>query len=405
MKIIQIIFILFLMCNSCNERNETSTGKDNTVTNEQSLIIMEQDYSTAIKLASKVNKLLFIDFYTTWCAPCKQLNELVFQNDSIRQILGKDFVLLKYDAENDTIFHLSKKHHVNSYPTAIVLNQNGYVVNRKYGFSGEDFQSLSNSVIKFTNESTDLNKQNKYLKGYSNTIDETKYPKFYNDYVNRIIKKVQPSELGEFFSGKQSFLKEEDFTPLFYFGRDAPSHVGDIILKDKQKYFNLYGEQDVEVLLYFMSSAKFNEAITEDNQKKYDQAIEFTKKALSQGWVDDMLTSFEIERLKTQNNWDGVFKIYEERKNRDDISEGEINHICWDVYKNCDDQQIIAKCIDWMKELTNNNPEFSYLETYAFLLHKSGDKKLAKEVAEKALQIAKEQGKSITSLEKLLKEI
>lgn len=41
------------MCNSCNERNETSTGKDNTVTNEQSIIIMEQDYTTAIPFLSQ----------------------------------------------------------------------------------------------------------------------------------------------------------------------------------------------------------------------------------------------------------------------------------------------------------------------------------------------------------------
>jgi thiol-disulfide isomerase/thioredoxin len=390
---------------SCNEKNGSSTAKGNTTTNEQNLIIVEQDYTTATELASKENKLLFIDFYTTWCAPCKKLDELVFQNDSIKQILGRDFILLKYDAENDTVFHLSKKHHISSYPTAIVLNRKGYVVNRKYGFSGEDFQSLSENVLEFTDESADLNKQNKHLKGYSNTIDETNYPKFYNDYVNRTIKKVQPSDFDAFFKGKQNFLKEEDFTPLFYFGRNAPSHIGDIILKDKQKYFDLYGEQDVEVLLYFLSATKFNEAITEDNQEKYDQAIAFTKKALSQGWIDDILPSFEVERLKTQNNWDGVFKIYEERKNRNDISEGEINHICWDVYKNCEDQQVVAKCIDWMKELTDKDPEFAYLDTYVFLLHKSGDKKLTKEVAERALKTAKKQGKSATSLEKLLEEL
>ncbi|MEO0686349.1 MAG: thioredoxin family protein, partial [Cyanobacteria bacterium J06649_11] len=117
------------------------------------LIIVDQDFMEATKIAKEQNKLLFIDFYTTWCAPCKQLDKLVFQDDSIKQILGEEFVLLKYDAENDTVFHLSKKHHVSSYPTAIVLNRDGYVVSRKYGFPGEDFQSLSKSVLDFTQES------------------------------------------------------------------------------------------------------------------------------------------------------------------------------------------------------------------------------------------------------------
>ena len=67
MKIIQIISILFVLY-SCNEKNRTATLKDN-ITNEQNLIIVEQDYTAATDLASKENKLLFIDFYTTWCAP------------------------------------------------------------------------------------------------------------------------------------------------------------------------------------------------------------------------------------------------------------------------------------------------------------------------------------------------
>lgn len=400
MKSVQIFLIVFSFF-ICPNKGKALTKE----TTNHELVVIDQDFVKATKLASEQNKLLFIDFYTTWCAPCKQLDKLVFQNDSIRKILGKDFILLKYDAENDTVFHLSKKHHVSSYPTAIVLNREGYVVNRKYGFPGEDFQSLSENVLEFTDESIDLNKQDKYLKGYSNTIDPNKYPKFYNDYVNRTIKKVQPSDFDAFFIGKKNFLKEEDFTPLFYFARYAPSNIGDIILKDKQKYFDLYGKQDVELLLYFISSAKFNEAITEDNQEKYDQAMAFTKKALDQVWLDQILPRFEIDRLKAQNNWNGVFLIYEERKNRNEISEAEINHICWDVYKNCDDQKVIAKCIDWMKELTDKNPEFAYLDTYVFLLHKSGNKNLTREIAEKALKAAKEEGENATSLEKLIEKL
>jgi len=394
MKAFQI-FLIALLAFGCADKSKTETIN-------YELEVIDQDFAKATELASEQNKLLFIDFYTTWCAPCKQLDKLVFQNDSIKQILAKDYILLKYDAENDTVFHLSKKHHVSSYPTAIVLNRKGYVVNRKYGFPGNNFESLSKNVLDFTEQSAELNSQNEYLKGYSNTIDETKYPKFYNDYVNRTIKKVQPSDFDTFFSGKKHFFKEEDFTPLFYFGRNAPSNIGDIILKDKQKYFELYGEQDVEILLWLLTSTKFNEAISENNDEKYDNAVAFTKRALSQGWVNDILPAREIDRLKAQNKWGDVFKLYEERKNRDGLDEEEINYISWDVYKNCDDQQVIAKCIDWMKEVTDKNPELAYLDTYAFLLYKSGNNKKTKEVAEKAIEAAKKEGENTKKLEELI---
>ncbi len=352
MKIILIATIALLLF-SCNiDTNKASIVNINSTTDGQSLIVVDQDYKKAKEIASEEGKLLFIDFYTTWCAPCKQLDRLVFQKDSITQMMSKDFVLLKYDAENDTIFHLSKKHHVSSYPTAIVLNQDGFVVNRKYGFPGEDFQTLSQSVMDFTNEAINLNKGNKYLKGYSNTIEETRYPQFYIDYVNRTNTKPQTASIVDFLNSRPDFFKEEDFTPLFYFGQFAPANVGDIIVKDKEKYFDLYGKQDVELLLFFITSGKFSEAIAENSQEKYNETVAFAKQALSQDWLDDILPRFEIDLLKAQNKWDEVFTLYEERKNRGDLSEGELNHFCWGVYKNCDDPEVISKSIAWMKDLS-----------------------------------------------------
>ena len=179
----------------------------------QKLIIIEQDYEKAKRLANQVNKLLFIDFYTTWCAPCKELDKFVFQNDSIRNLLGKDFVLLKYDAEKDTVFHLSKKHHVSSYPTGIILNKDGFVLNRKYGFPGNDSLSLQNKVIEFTDESIELNKENKILAGYSNKIISSKYPEFYIDYVNRTNTKINKSELSSYLNNTSDKFSEEYFAP------------------------------------------------------------------------------------------------------------------------------------------------------------------------------------------------
>ncbi|MBC8884118.1 thioredoxin family protein [Flavobacterium piscinae] len=221
---------------------------------------------------------MFIDFYTTWCAPCKKLEKLIFQNDSIQKIIGKDFVLLKYDAEKDIAFNLSKKHHVSSYPTAIILNQNGYVINRKYGFPGKDLSELSNMVLEFTNKSIELNNENFIIEGYSNTIDISNYPKFYIDFINRTNTKLNISEIDYYFNNTKDKFSEEYFSTLIYFGRDATINLADIVLNNKQRYIDLYGEMDVETLLFFLASAKFKNAISEINQEKYDEAVMFIKK-------------------------------------------------------------------------------------------------------------------------------
>ncbi|WP_299671454.1 thioredoxin family protein [uncultured Polaribacter sp.] len=275
--------------------------KSNITIEHQNLIAIDQDYKEALKIASKEDKLIFIDFYTTWCAPCKKLDKWVFQNDSIKNIFKKDFILLKYNAENDTIFHLSKKHHVSSYPTGLVLNKKGFVLNRKYGFPGEDFQSLSENVLKFANESIELNKASKIIVGYSNTIDVTQYPNFYVDYVNRTNTKVNPSELHAYFNSKKDILSEEYFSPLLYFARDVSDTIANITLKNQKKYVDLYGKTDVEILMYFLTSGKFEKAISEKNQVKYDKAVVYAKTALNKKWTDDILPYFEKEFQKALN--------------------------------------------------------------------------------------------------------
>jgi thiol-disulfide isomerase/thioredoxin len=260
----------------------------------QKLTIIEQDFNEAIKLAKQENKLLFIDFYTTWCEPCKKMDKLFFQNDSLSQLIADDFILLRYNAENDSVFHLSKKHHVSSYPTGLILNKNKYVVNRKYGFSGEDAEELSENIIKFTNISIDLNHQNKFLRGYSNIIDVSKYPQFYIDYVNRDNTKVTSTEeFKSFWNKKHDILSEEYFSPLVYFATDVPTTTANNFLKNKEKYTELYGETDVNIALFFLSIGQFEFAITTKSQEKFDEATAFSIQAMGEESAKQLLSNFE----------------------------------------------------------------------------------------------------------------
>lgn len=371
----------------------------------QGLITIDQDFNKALSLAAQEDKMVFIDFYTTWCAPCKKLENLVFQNDSIKNILKKDFILLKYNAEDDSVYNLSKKHHISSYPTGLILNKRGYVVNRSYGFSGENFQSLSTSVIEFTKESSALNAKNKIIKGYSNTIDITRYPQFYIDYINRTNTKIRTSVVNEYWRSREDVLSEEYFSTLLYFANEAADPIAEDALANKANYTELYGTTDVETLMYFLTSGKFKRAISEKDQQKFDEAIHFARKALSEEWINDVVSSFERKFLIAQDKWEQVFTLYENQKKEGKLSNGAINHFCWDIYKKCNDPQVIDKCLIWMKQVTEEEPSYAYLDTYAFLLYKSGDKTETKRIAQLAIEAAKKENESTKNLEALLKKL
>jgi thioredoxin-related protein len=411
MKTFILIAVVLLLSGCKNEKTSSKTNekvevteKDLTINNEK-LIVVEQDYNKALEIASLEDKSIFIDFYTTWCLPCKKLDKLVFQNDSIKELLGQNFVLLKYDAEKDTVFHLSKKHHVSSYPTGIILNKEGFVLNRKYGFPGRDALSLQKNVIEFTEKSIALNKKNKIIKGYSNKIDASVYPRFYTDYVNRTNTRTNTSELNDYFINTRNKFSEAYFSTLMYFGRDAPVSIADMVLNNKLKYINFYGKQDVETLLYFLTSAKFNVAIAEISQEKYNEAVAFTKNALNEKWVNDILPSYKKDYLKAQNKWNEIFEINKKLKDKGELDNGYINHFSWEVYEDCDDQKVIKKCLEWMKELTIKEPTYAYLDTYAYLMYKSGNKKETRRIALLAIKAAKKEDKNTKSIKELINKL
>jgi len=411
MKTFKLIVLTLLLFGCKNEKKSTITKynsidiEQDLAINNQDLIVVDQDYDKALKIASKMDKSIFIDFYTTWCAPCKELDKLVFQNDSIQKILKKNIILLKYNAENDTVFHLSKKHHVSSYPTGLILNKNGYVINRKYGFPGNDFEVLSTNVLDFIKESVELNEKSQVLKGYSNKIDVSKYPKFYIDYVNRTNTKINNSELRDYLINTSDKFSEEYFSTLAYFGRDAPVNIANLVLKNKQKYIDSYGKLDVDILMYFLAGGKFEQAIDEKSRKKFKEAVIFAKAGLSSKWTDTMVPAFEKEFLKAQDKWYEVYEINQKLKDNGKFDNGYINHFSWQVYKDCDDQKVIKKCLNWMKEVTDEEPTYLYLDTYAHLLYKSGNNEDAKNIALLALEVGKNEDDRTASIEKLIKKL
>jgi len=404
MKIIKFLIIVSIICGS-ELAIKADVASDMIMNSHQALIVIEQDYAQAVTLANKENKLIFIDFYTSWCAPCKKLDQLVFQNDSIQHLLGKDIILLKYDAENDTVFHLSKKHHVSSYPTGLILNEDGYVVNRKYGFQGDNVDSIYQDVALFINESKILNDKGSIIKGYANKVDVSIYPKFYVDYVNRVNTKKDASEINEYWNAQSNIFSEEYFSTLLYFAGEASDNIINTTLHNRAKYLDLYGKTDIEILMYFFTMGKFSKAISTNNQSNYDQAVKFAKSALSQEWLDDVLSSFNKEFLKAQNKWSEVLEINTQLKQNGKFDNGYVNHFSWQVYENCQDHKVIEKCLKWMREVTLSEPIYQYLDTYAHLLYKKGDNAEAKKVALSAVAAGKREEERTVSTQQLIDKI
>jgi thioredoxin-related protein len=63
------------------------------------IVFFEGTWQEVLQEAQKQKKGIFVDVYTTWCAPCKWLDKEVFSQASVGDFFKQHFISYKIDAE------------------------------------------------------------------------------------------------------------------------------------------------------------------------------------------------------------------------------------------------------------------------------------------------------------------
>jgi thiol:disulfide interchange protein len=90
----------------------------------------------ALSKAESAQKLVLVDVYTTWCGPCKMLDRTTWVDEKVVQFLSEKVVAIKIDAEKGEGPAIARKYAVRGYPTLLLLNAKGEVVDKAMGYLG-----------------------------------------------------------------------------------------------------------------------------------------------------------------------------------------------------------------------------------------------------------------------------
>lgn len=99
---------------------------------EESRAFAHLSFDDALAAAKKDNKVVMVDFFTTWCPPCKKLDQVTWQDPRVIAWLGEKSVALKIDAEKETA--LAARFGVNAYPTMVFVEPDGREIGRVMGY-------------------------------------------------------------------------------------------------------------------------------------------------------------------------------------------------------------------------------------------------------------------------------
>jgi len=133
-----VFFISFCFVFFAFKSNETSVG----------ISFQSISLSAAKAVALKTNKFIFIDAYTSWCGPCKQMAATTFKDLEVGKLFNAKFINLKIDCEKDPDgYDISATYKVRAYPTLLIIDGTGKLIKQVVGFqTTEKLIALANSL-------------------------------------------------------------------------------------------------------------------------------------------------------------------------------------------------------------------------------------------------------------------
>ena len=406
----------------------------------QGIIFRQDDWQNVLTQAKAQKKLIFVDIYTVWCGPCKEMDKKTFTETSVGDKFNARFINYKIDAEKGFGITLAKRYSATAFPTCLFVDANENLVYKQEGLlRAPDLLKEADMVLNNQANAKPLFALDKlYNEGRKDSEFLYEYigvRSLYNGVDNKAlvdeyIKSLNPIQ----------YSADKTLRLVVSNGFKIDGKAFDLLLKFREKAEGLFEGGVEKVNRAFSESINevFSEALKNKNQTLFDQAIAANLKSLpntadrvndknklafylamkdvnkfteaAEQYLDQYVMFVQIESIRKQDTWE-YEKIMQAYKLgiRDSVGAGaplyqtlkreakytmarltsnELNDVVKAFYDQVDDKTKLIKAVAWAKrslELVETPDNF---HSYAQLLLKLGDKQEAFNVEQKAYDVA-----------------
>ncbi|WP_149304505.1 thioredoxin family protein [Pareuzebyella sediminis] len=197
-------------------------------------------FEEAIKTSKELNRPIFIDFSTSWCGPCRQMDNLVFSDSIIGDFYNKNFICLKFDAEKGEGITLANKFEINAYPTLLFLSPQLETELKHIGYRGpKEFLELGYTVV---NEKTaDIT----HLNSLIDDEDIMEFSSFLSAYPSQLEKDLA---LLDYF---RNIPQNKWYAPQFFYLIEDHAHsifspLSKLVVENRIRYSEMYGKERID---------------------------------------------------------------------------------------------------------------------------------------------------------------
>ncbi len=372
----------------------------------------------ALVKAQKEDKLIFIDFYTVWCGPCKALAKGVFMDAEIGDFYNKNFINLKLDAEKEGK-EAAQKYEIKAYPTLLFVGADGKQVHR----GGTASMTTLSDAIAFAEKALDMQDEVFGIEYFKEMYAEKKEDEvFLKAYLNELLKyRMDAIEVAENWLEVQTefddasremmeFLLNHRFR--FYLGGKAES----ILTANREHYNKIASESEIrkldrlEVLMlmhtlpkaYAIASPELIRLYIQGSKEKKLNTCELPYLELEYLRFSEDKEAYKTATRTYVDSLISNISIAEEKKAVETIVKIGHNYLA-----NCNkntDFEVINEWIEYCSELLPE--DYRVINLHADLLFAMGDTSQAIQLKQQAIgNIAPNHKKNIIKLESELEEM
>ena len=363
----------------------------------QGIDFSDAKWESVLEQAKAENKIVFVDAFTTWCGPCKQMDKKVFSSKKVGTYFNDNFISIKMDMEKPQGLTMGNKYNVFVYPTLLFIDGYGSLVHRVAGY--QDVKALIAEGELAIDPSRSLAALDaKYAAG-------EKSPEFLKTYLMAKSDAMDGSHgpiAEEYLATQEDWSEGENLSIIFNLTESADSKMFEYLAANKSLFIEQYSEAEVEdkiQQLVFTKIKNDSEGLSMDDigalfQKAYPNRA--AKMTSAYGMT------FHRQKGDRAGFANAALNHYKNYPTEDPY---ELNDITWTFYEVIDNKNLLKGATKLSKKSIKMEKGYFNMDTLAALYSKMGKKGKAIRTAKKAIALAKVSGEDFSSTTELIEMI
>lgn len=368
--------------------------------NAQGVTFIEGSWEEARQLASDQNKYILVDAFTDWCYWCKVQDKETFSREDVGQMVNEKFIPVKINFEEGIGVDLAMKYRVQGYPTLLFFNAEGKLVGRTVGYNS-DPEEWMKEVEGMLNTETHP----------PSTVDpdvlDPGFPDFFKASFAKDGQRGKPADaetVSTWLDEQEDLFTEVVFNVIKM--RQTNEKWNTFFMENQKPYIKMFGEEEVADKIESIFMMKGYGLMNAGDEEGLENLIVEARELVGEDLAKNM-NFLKLDLYMSTERYEEYMELASSNFESEDgkLNDAFINSVCWNIYENAKNEDLLIQAANWMKRVAETTPEYNYLDTYAALLLATNQLDEAEKWAKKAIALGQADETDTSPTEELMEKI